>query len=209
MRNDFGESKAMNSALLKHLHNQYKNYPHWSYQLHADNLAVCVEQKPELGKAPSYSTVQRRMKERGWTKKYSPVNKTKGQILALNRLEKLEVRSFEAEYVNALWHLDFHEGRRVVDVNGQWHTPKVLCILDDRSRLCCHIQWYLDETADTLIHGLCQAFVKRGLPRSLMTDNGSGMVAGETQSGLLKLGIKHERTLPYSPYHYVAHTIMW
>lgn len=201
VRKDFGESKAMNLSLLEVLHNQYKSYPHWSYQLHADNLEVCVEQEPGLGKTPpSYSTVQRRMKERGWVKKYSPAKKTKGQILALDRLENLEVRSFEAEYVNALWHLDFHRGRRVLDANGQWHTPQVLCILDDRSRLCCHIQWYLDETADTLIHGLCQAFVKRGLPRSLMTDNGSAMIADETQSGLLKLGIMHDKTLPYSPY---------
>ena len=209
VRIDCGESRAMNSELLKHLHNQYQTYPHWSYQLHADNLAVCVEQEPELGKAPSYSTVQRRMKEHGWLKKYSSSKKTKGQILAADRLEKLEVRSFEAEYVNALWHLDFHEGRRVVDVNGQWHTPKVLCILDDRSRLCCHIQWYLDETADTLIHGLCQAFVKRGLPRSLMTDNGAAMVSGETENGLLKLGITHEKTLPYSPYQNAKQERFW
>jgi hypothetical protein len=209
VRKDYGKSKAMSPALLNILHNQYKNYPHWSYQLHADNLAVCVEQQCELGKMPSYSTVQRRMKERGWVKKPSRNKKTKGQILALDRLENYEVRGFEAEYVNALWHLDFHEGSRIVDANGQWHTPKVLCILDDRSRLCCHIQWYLDETADTLIHGLCQAFVKRGLPRSLITDNGSAMIAAETVNGLRKLGISHDTTLPYSPYHYVAHTIMW
>ncbi len=40
--------------------------------------------------------------------------------------------------------------------------PRVLGILDDRSRLCCHLQCYLDETADSLIHGLSQAFHKRG-----------------------------------------------
>jgi hypothetical protein len=75
----------------------------------------------------------------------------------------------------------------------------VLAILDDHSRLCCHIQWYLHETAEVLIHGLSQAFMKRGLPRALMTDNGAAMLAGETRSGLFRLGVQHELTLPYAP----------
>jgi hypothetical protein len=71
-------------------------------------------------------------------------------------------------------HLSFHAGHlRVVDDNGEWFTPKAFCVLDDRSRLCCHMQWYLGETADSLIHGLTQAFHKRKRPRSLMTDNGA------------------------------------
>jgi len=47
--------------------------------------------------------------------------------------------------------------------NGTWVTPKLLGILDDRSRLCCHAQWYLDETAETLVHGLSQAGCCRSL----------------------------------------------
>ena len=50
------------------------------------------------------------------------------------------------------------------------------------------------------MHGLSQAIQKRGLPRALLTDNGSAMVAEEVTEGLLRLGIVHERTLPYSPY---------
>jgi len=41
----------------------------------------------------------------------------------------------------------------------------LLGVIDDRSRLVCHLQWYLDETAQSLVHGLSQAFMKRGLPR--------------------------------------------
>ena len=111
--------------------------------------------------------------------------------------------------MHALWHLDFHQGRRVVDVNGQWHTPMALCILDDHSRLCCHIQWYLSETAEALTQGLSQAFHKRGLPLSLMTDNGSAMIANETQEGLLRLGIVHDKTLPYSPYQNGKQESFW
>jgi hypothetical protein len=80
----------------------------------------------------------------------------------------------------------------------------LLGIIDDHSRLLCHLQWYLDETAESLIHGLCQAFMKRGRPRALMTDNGAAMVAEETTNGLAMLGVLHQTTLPYSPHHYVG-----
>lgn len=203
VRVDAGEAQAMSAGLLAALGEQYRKFPHWSYQLHADNLVALVGEKPELGEVPSYSTVRRRMKGRGWIKKQQ--SKTAGQRRAAERLEQREVRSYESAHVHALWHLDFHSGsRRIIDNQGVWHTPKALCVIDDCSRLCCHIQWYLDETAESLIHGLTQAFHKRGLPRSLMTDNGSAMIAGETKNGLLQLGIEHETTLPYSPYHYVA-----
>ena len=49
--------------------------------------------------------------------------------------------------------------------NGQLKSYGLLGIIDDHSRLLCHLQWYLDETAESLTHGLCQAFMKRGLPR--------------------------------------------
>jgi hypothetical protein len=75
----------------------------------------------------------------------------------------------------------------------------LLGVLDDHSRLCCHLQWYLDETAEALIHGLSQGFHKRGLPRALLTDNGSAMIAAETVEGLERVGIVHHTTLPYSP----------
>lgn len=209
IRHDAGSNRVMSSTLTQELKKQYKIYPHWSYQLHADNLKALIMEQPWLGDVPSYSTVLRRMQKQGWAKTRVKRRKTSGQIKAAERLEQREVRSFESSYVHALWHLDFHSGKRVVDVHGTWHTPKALCVLDDRSRLCCHIQWYLDETAETLIHALTQAFFKRGLPRSLMTDNGSAMIAGEVENGLLKLGIKHDKTLPYSPYQNGKQESFW
>ena len=85
----------------------------------------------------------------------------------------------------------------------------LLGVIDDRSRLCCHVQWYLDETAESLIHGLSQAFMKRGLPRALMTDNGAAMLADETVTGLAALGIVHQTTLPYSPYQNAKQESFW
>ena len=80
-----------------------------------------------------------------------------------------------AEYVGRLFHADFHHAsREVLTRQGQWVRPQLLAVLDDKSRLCCHAQWYLQEDAESFVHGLQQAFLKRGLPRALMTDNGVG-----------------------------------
>lgn len=207
-RSDCGKTYAMTPVQLQALQWQYKMYPHWSYQLHADNLAALIEQNPHLGAMPSYATVRRRMTERNWYKK--PLPRTPGQKVAAERLENLEVRGFESEYFNGLWHLDFHQTNlKVIDVNGQWYTPHALSIMDDCSRVCCHIQWYLQETAESLNHGLLQAFAKRGLPRELMTDNGSAMIAGEIEEGLSNIGILHNKTLPYSPYQNGKQEAFW
>ncbi len=210
VRCDIGRSKALSPTIIRLLGKQYTTYPHWSYKLHADNLAAEIAERNIKDPAPSYASVRRRMVERGWRKKASNKKCSPGRKAALARFENYEIRSYEAQNAHELWHLDFHDGsRRVVDAAGQWHTPKALCILDDHSRLCCHIQWYLNETTEVLIHGLSQAFYKRGLPRALMTDNGSAMIAHETCNGLKRYGISHETTLPYSPYQNGKQESFW
>src|SRR5690606_41316607 len=141
------------------------------------------------------------LRAQGMFRQAAPKRTSAGAVLARDRLEHREVRSFELDHVSALWHLDFHHGaRRVLTRAGAWEKPFLLGILDDRSRLVCHLQWYLDESAQSLVHGLSQAFMKRGLPRALMTDNGAAMLADETVSGLSRLGVLHQTTLPYPPY---------
>jgi putative transposase len=210
VRKDCGKI-CLAAALAEQLHLQYGDYPHWSYQLHYDNLAASVKANPTLGRLPSYSTIKRYMQAHGLVKKprLRPSERP-GETRAERRRQTREIRSYEAEYVGALWHLDFHHGSlKVVTAGGQWLRPIALGILDDHSRLCCHIQWYLSETACDLVHGLSQAIQKRGLPRALLTDNGSAMVAEEVAEGLLRLGIVQERTLPYSPYQNGKQESFW
>ena len=200
----------MSAALLLALKLQFCAHRGWSYKLHADNLVALIEEKPELAPAVSYSTVRRAMIGHGMNPRRVPRNPTPGQRKAALRLESREVRSYEASHVHALWHLDFHQGSlRVVDACGEWHTPQLLGILDDRSRLCCHLQWYLAENACNLVHGLIQAILKRGLPRTLMDDNGAAMRAKETLGGLDDLSIGWEPTLPYSPYQNGKQESFW
>ena len=210
-REDAGQSRQLSAPLKLAIQQQYRQHPGWSYQLHVDNLAVLLKQSQDLGALPSYSTVLRYMKFHDLRKQRRIQKRdTIGAAIANERLETREVRGFEMDYVHSLWHLDFHHGSRpILDQKGKWHKPLLLAILDDRSRLICHAQWYLDETAETLVHGVMQALQKRGLPRALMTDNGAAMISGEFTQGLERLSILHQPTLPYSPYQNAKQEVFW
>ena len=210
-RRDAGQQASMGAALRQALLAQYAAHKSWSAQLHYDNLVALAETRPEVGPVPSYSTVRRYLRTHGLDKRRRLTSRqTAGALAAELRLTEREVRSFEAEYVGTLLHWDFHHcSRKVLTARGEWRTPLLLGILDDRSHLACHLQWYLAETAENVAHGLAQAFQKRGLPRAAMSDNGAAMTATEITEGLARLGVLHETTLPYSPYQNAKIEVLW
>lgn len=210
VREDRGQRRVMSDALLARLEQQYKAHRRWSYLLHHDNLKALVEEEPELGPAPSYTTLCRQMKKRGLKRRTIPRQPTEGQLRAVERLEKREVRSYERPQAHALWHFDFHQGSlRVVDEHGHWHTPYLFGVLDDCTRIGLHLQWFHTESAHTLYHGLMQTFLKWGLPREIMSDNGAAMIATETKNGFERLGVVQSLTLPYSPYQNGKQESFW
>jgi len=210
-REDAGQQRKLSPEINELLRNQYAEHKSWSYQLHFDNLRSVMQARPAPGPMPSYSTVRRYMKGCGLTKQRRVVRRdTPGAQAAEQRLQSREVRSYEVDYVHGLWHLDYHHGsRRIMTANGEWVKPMLLAVMDDRSRLICHAQWYLDETTQSLVHGFSQAIQKRALPRALMSDNGAAMTSGEFTQGLERLGIVHQTTLPYSPYQNAKQEVFW
>ncbi|HTQ42320.1 MAG TPA: DDE-type integrase/transposase/recombinase [Polyangiaceae bacterium] len=192
-----GTHPSLGPALVEAIAQQHRDHPRWSFQLHHDNLLALTREDARLGPMPGYATLCRFMKGQGLIRARAHRHRERADGEAF---VQRETRSYEVTHVHGLWHLDFHEGSRaVLTADGQWLKPQLLGVLDDRSRLCCHLQWYLEETAEALIHALSQAFQKRGLPRALLTDNGAAMIAAETVEGLERLGILHHTTLPYSP----------
>ncbi|MEM9462432.1 MAG: IS481 family transposase [Myxococcota bacterium] len=212
VRKDAGEQPSMGPTLRRALKAQYRQYPGWTVQLHYDNLVALAKNDRSLGEVPSYTTVRRYMNMHGLVRRRPPRSgrKTEGTERAARRLERFEVRSYEATHVGGLWHTDFHSGSlQVLLPEGRWHTPQLFGMLDDRSRLGCHAQWYLDDTTEAFVHGMLQGYLKYDLPRALMSDNGSAMKAAETLHGLLDLGIIHERTLVESPYQNGKQESFW
>ena len=209
VREDSGRQRVLDKLLKEFILQQYKEHPSWSYKLHADNIQAVLEEKGQP--CPSYATIRRYMQSQGLFKEKRKRNHLRtGAIAARERIQNKEVRSFEVGYVNGLWHLDFHHcSRQVLGSDGLWHTPICLAVIDDNSRLCCHLQWYWQEDTKSLVHGFSQALQKRRLPRSLLTDNGSAMISAEFRQGLLRLGIQHETTLPYSPHQNGKQEVMF
>jgi putative transposase len=203
--------QQLSLAIRQALRAQYGAHPSWSVKLHYDNLRALAAENGELAPLPSYSSIRRLFHGQGWRKRRRLTTRdTAGAERAEARLARLEVRSYEAEYVGGLCHWDGHIGSRpVLTVRGQWVTPVLIGILDDRSRLACHLQWYLAENAENVAHGLSQAFQKRGLPRAGMSDNGAANLAAEVTEGLARLGITHETTLPYSAYQNGKQEAFW
>lgn len=211
VRKDQGRHRGIREKLIAALLAQYTAHRNWSRRLHYDNLVALAKADDAIGPLPSYATITRFMRTHGLVRRRRATSRqTEGAARAEARLEEREVRSYEMTRVNALWHADFHVGRRpVLTSDGRWVYPVLFGTLDDRSRLACHAQWYLAESSETFVHGFSQAIQKRGVTRALMTDDGKAMSAAEPQAGFLRLAIVHEPTLPYSPYQNGKQEVFW
>lgn len=210
-RDDAGKQPRMTDAVIAVLKAQYDAHKKWSYQLHHENLVARSVKRKDLRPVPSYATVRRYMRRNGLLKRRPLGPKgSPGAARAEARLDDREVRSYEVEHVNALWHLDGHEARRSVLLrDGQWVKPVLIAAIDDHSRLVCHAQWYLEENSENVAHCLGQAFQKRGLPRAVMSDNGGANIAAETENGFARFSVIHETTLSYSPYQNAKLECFW
>jgi len=106
IRNDKGSFKSLAQNVCKALKEQYDAHDGWSVQLHYDNLLVTIEQEKLTSFIPSYSSILRYMKAQSMTRKSKRKgSNSPGAKKAAKRLEQREVRSYEIDYVNGLWHL--------------------------------------------------------------------------------------------------------
>lgn len=191
-----GTQPSISLAVGAEIRRLRKEHPRWTFQLVHDNLAALAATNPGLLPLPAYASVCRYMKRNGLLKARRPRrHEMEPGFIAR------EQRSYEVTHVNALWHTDFHVGKRkVLMPSGEWRPVVLFAVMDDHSRLCCHMQWYLDaENSEYFVHGFTQALQKRGLPRLLLSDNGSAFCAAESEQGLERLSITHNTTLPYTP----------
>ena len=211
VRKDCGKM-SLQPALLERLADQYHAYPHWTYQLHYDNLQALVKTDDHPRSAPvlldgpavhgragpgtqAASAAEEIIPANCWRR-----SGVSGARSAVTR-RSTSARCGTSTSITARC--------RWSRPRGQWQRPLALGILDDHSRYCAHLQWYLSETTEDLVHGFSQGIQKCGLPRAAMSDNGSAMLAEEFTEGLLRLGIVHETTLPYSAYQNGKQECFW
>ena len=131
LRTNAGQQHAISAAVRRVVIAQYAAHKSWSIKLHHDNLVALAETRPDLKPVPSYPTLRRFMRANGLDKRrrLSP-RRTEGAERAETRIVEREVRRYEAEYVNGLWHWDCHHGsRKVLTPRGEWVTPILFGVL--------------------------------------------------------------------------------
>ena len=111
-----------------------------------------------------------------------------------------DFRRFEHDVPNALWQMDFM-GHRPLD-RGRVHP---WTLLDDHSRFALGLEACADERQETVTAQLTAVFRRYGLPRAILSDNGSPWgSAGRgglttLEAWLLRLGVEPWHGRPYHP----------
>lgn len=205
-RCDRGRFLAVPAVAQERLVEQYRQYPGWSTQLHAETLAAWWTTDAAVAglPVPSVRTVQRFLRRRGLRRRQGPLTRgvqTDEAERTRERLEQFEVRSYRVTHAHALWHVDFHHGKQqVLDDHGERMTPVLIAYIDDHTRFVPHAQWYPAENTEAVVHTFVQAVRRSALPRAVLSDNGKPFVAAEMKEGLGRLGVLARTTLCYAPH---------
>jgi len=191
--------RSISEEMIPCLEELIKSYPEWSKKLLWENWLVSLQKSGINPPYPSYSTALRFFKEINYNP--APKMQVSEQRKVYISSKFKEKRSFREPFVGGMYHLDFHTGNILIaNKHGLLKAPKGIAIKDSFSGFVCHFQWYFNETAESLIHALSQAFMKYGKPKKIMADNGSAMISKEYTAGLIALGIEDIKTPPYSPW---------
>lgn len=100
------------------------------------------------------------------------------------------------EHINELWETDAMDG---IFIQNEKKKTYLFAFIDDHSRLIPHGQFYYDEKLPRLEDVLKKAILKRGIPKTIYTDNGKVFVSTHLKRICASLGIKLIHHLPYSP----------
>jgi transposase InsO family protein len=108
-------------------------------------------------------------------------------------------RAYRATSINDMWQSDALHGPMAVMPDGSRRTAILFVCIDNKSRLVCHAAWYGDESADSYLDCLWQAFRLRGLPKTVFVDNGASFRDDRLRLGCAQLGVHLIFARPYSP----------
>lgn len=90
-RKDQGTWPQFTALLKAAILRQYQDHPHWSMHLHHRNLQVLAGKQPELAPLPSYSSLTRYMRTRGYIRRPRGGNQPRpGRVEAAQRLAHRE-----------------------------------------------------------------------------------------------------------------------
>jgi putative transposase len=109
-----------------------------------------------------------------------------------------EKRSFEAEHAGSIWYGDVMHGP-TLSFGGRRMKTYLVSLMDDASRLVAHSAFCLSETALDIEGVLKQALLRRGVPKTIVVDNGAAYRASTLQGICARLSIRLVYCRPYAP----------
>jgi transposase InsO family protein len=104
---------------------------------------------------------------------------------------------FERKHRNSLFQADVLFGPTLM-VNGKKKKTYLLAIIDDKTRMIMHAEFYDTQRLPILEDCFRKALLKFGKPKDVLVDNGQIFVSKWFTLACARLGIRHIRAKPYS-----------
>ena len=104
---------------------------------------------------------------------------------------------FEHKRRNDLWQADIKYGMTLVS-NGKKQKTYLLTLLDDKTRMIMHAEFYGNQRLPILEDCFRKALLKFGKPSAILVDNGKIFVSKWFKLACARLGIEHINCRPYS-----------
>jgi transposase InsO family protein len=104
---------------------------------------------------------------------------------------------FERKRRNDLFQTDIKYGPKL-DCNGVKKKTYLLTLIDDKTRMIMHAEFYNNQRLPILEDCFRKALLKFGKPTSILVDNGKVFVSKWFKLACARLGVKHIAAKPYS-----------
>ena len=104
---------------------------------------------------------------------------------------------FERKRRNDLWQTDIKYGPTLV-INGVKKKTYLLAIIDDKTRMIMHAEFYSSQRLPILEDCFRKALLKFGKPSDILVDNGKIFVSKWFRLACARLGVRHIAAKPYS-----------
>ena len=104
---------------------------------------------------------------------------------------------FQRKQRNDLWQTDVKYGC-AVDANGTKKKTYLLTLIDDKTRMIMHAEFYSNQRLPILEDCFRKALLKFGKPSDILVDNGKIFVSKWFKLACARLGVHHIAAKPYS-----------
>jgi len=105
---------------------------------------------------------------------------------------------FERKRRNDLFQADIKYGCKV-DCGGTKKKTYLLSLIDDKTRMVMHAEFYTNQKLPILEDCFRKALLKFGKPKDILVDNGKIFVSKWFRLACVRLGVKHIAARPFSP----------